>query len=114
MDEDNQLGLAHGQILMSENIDALRVRIDAALQVIKGEVDDPTQGVDYFGIIFSNTPLSIKVQELTRVIRSLDGVDSVDFIDAKLDDKTGALSFKFNIYSVYGQMEYDKTFEIIA
>ena len=96
------------------DIDALRVRIDAALQVIKGELDDATQGVDYFGIILSNTPISMKVQELSRVIKSIDGVTGLTFDNAIMDKKAQTLSFYFTIYSAYGEFSYNTTFENIA
>lgn len=114
MNEEDELQLAHGQIMMKQELEALRVRIDAALQVIKGEVDDQDIGVDYFGIIFSNTPISMKVQEICRVILLQDGVEDVEFENAEVDKRTGALHFRFTIYSVYGEFDYDKTFENIA
>lgn len=109
--DGNDLVLQDGQIKVVSDIEALRIRIDAALQVFKGEVDDPTQGVDYFGIIFSKTPLSIKVQELCRVINSLEGVSSVNFDNAFLDNRNGQLTFQFTIKSVYGELKYDKVIE---
>lgn len=95
-------------------LEALRVRIDAALQVVKGEVDDPNLGVDYFGIIMSNTPLSMKIQEIARVVNSLDGVESLQFDRAEVDRKSGTLELYFTIKSVFGDLEYNKTFENIA
>ena len=112
--EEDELQLAHGEIMMKQELEALRVRIDAALEVIKGEVDDETVGVDYFGIVFSNTPISMKVQEISRVILLQDGVDDVEFNNAVVDRRTGALHFSFTIYSVYGEFDYDKTFENMA
>lgn len=92
--------------------EALRVRLDSALQVVKGEVDDNNLGVDYFGVIFSDTPLSLKVQELCRVMRQIDEVQDIQFLRAETNTKKNTLSFYFNITSIYGELSYDKTFEL--
>lgn len=114
MDRDNELSIGtEGQISLVNKINALRVRLDAALQVVKGEVDDLDQGVDYFGIIFSDTPLSIKVQELCRVMRQIDEVQDIKFIKAEVDNKKQAMTFYFEITSIYGQLQYNNTFENI-
>ncbi len=110
---DNDLVLQHGLIKVDTDMDALRTRIDCALQVIKGEVSDDSQGVDYFGVIFSGAPLEIKVQEICRVINNVEGVNSVKFIQATTDAKDRSLTFEFTIESVFGQLDYEKTFENI-
>jgi len=110
---DNDLMLQHGLIKVDTDLDALRTRIDCALQVIKGEVSDLNQGVDYFGIMFSGAPLEIKVQELCRVINNVQGVKSTKFKQATVDRKTGAMSFEFTIESVFGDIDYEKSFENI-
>ena len=112
MDKENKLSVgASGQIEMANKLDALRIRIDAALQIVKGELYDETQGVDYYGIIFSDTPLSMKIQEITRVIKTIDEVLEVRFRKAETDVKRSTLSFYFDIESVYGGFGYDYTFE---
>lgn len=112
MDKKNQLSIGgSGQIKMANKLDALRIRIDAALQIVKGELEDETQGVDYFGIIFSDTPLSMKIQELTRVIKTIDEVLEVRFVKAETNVKTNTLSFFFEIESVYGGFAYDYALE---
>ena len=114
MDKNNDLVLTKtGQISLVNRLDELRVALDAALQVVKGELDDETQGVDYFGIILSDTPLSIKVQELTRVIKQNSEVQDVKFVRAEVDKKSNKLSFYFDITSVYGDFSYNNSFEII-
>lgn len=110
---DNDLMLQHGLIKVDTDLDALRTRIDCALQVIKGEVSDLNQGVDYFGIMLSGAPLEIKVQELCRVINNVQGVKSTRFKQATVDRKTGAMSFEFTIESVFGDIDYEKSFENI-
>lgn len=112
MDKENNLSISpSGQMVMANKLDALRIRIDAALQVVKGELDDETKGVDYFGIIFSDTPLSMKIQELTRVMKTIEEVLEVRFIRAETNIRTSTLSFFFEIESVYGGFSYDYTFE---
>lgn len=112
MDKENELSISSsGQMVMANKLEALRIRIDAALQIVKGELDDETQGVDYYGIIFSDTPLSMKIQELTRVIKTIDEVLEVKFLKAETNVKTHTLSFFFEIESVYGGFSYDYTFE---
>lgn len=110
---DNDLMLQHGLIKVDTDLDALRTRIDCALQVIKGEVSDLNQGVDYFGIMLSGAPLEIKVQELCRVINNVQGVKSTKFKQATVDRKTGAMSFEFTIESAFGDIDYEKSFENI-
>ena len=112
--KENDLTMtADGQIAMKTKIDALRVRIDAALQVIKGEMDDSALGVDYFGVIFSDLPLSMKIQEICRVIKQIDEVYEVRFLRAEPNVKENTIAFYFEIESVYGTVDYDNTFENI-
>lgn len=112
LDENNDLTLQYGQIQMDHEIEALRVRIDAALQIVKGELDDQSLGVDYFGIIFSNTPMSMKIQEISRVIASVDGVLEIEYKTGTFDKRTNAMHFYFRIRSAYGDIDYDKLFEL--
>lgn len=104
----NDVSLQDGVIKTVTELDALRTRIDAALQVVKGELQDPNIGVDYFGIILSDTPIPIKVQELCRVINGIEGVKSVTYESGKLNKVNGTLSFRFTIHSVFGDIEYEK------
>lgn len=114
MNKENDLMLTKtGQINLVNKLDALRVALDSALQVVKGELDDTTQGVDYFGIILSDTPLSLKVQELSRVIMQNEEVQDVKFLRAEVNKKKNQLTFYFDITSIYGQFAYDNSFEII-
>lgn len=111
LNKENDLELKYGVLRVVEDLEALRVRIDAALQVVKGEMDDPNIGVDYFGIIFSNTPVSMKVQEISRVILQQEGVKNLEFNSAEFDRRAQAFIFKFTIHSIYGDFQYDRTFE---
>ena len=114
MNKDNDLMLTKtGQIAVVNKLDELRVALDAALQVIKGELEDSTQGVDYFGVVLSDTPLSMKVQELSRVIKQNTEVKDVKFLRAEVNRKENKISFYFDITSVYGEFSYDNSFEII-
>ena len=120
MDKENEVvsntyqdnGVAKTVIDVVDKREALRVRLDAALQVVKGELEDSNEGVDYFGIIFADTPLSIKVQELCRVMRMIDEVQDIQFLRAETNTVKNTLSFYFNITSIYGELSYDKTFEL--
>lgn len=114
MDKNNDLQIGStGQIVLANKLEALRNRLDAELQVIKGEVDDTTQGVDYFGIIFTESPISLKVQELCRAMHNIDEVQDIKFLRAEADKKKDTLKFYFEITSVYGVLSYDKEFENI-
>lgn len=113
-DPGNDVYAEYGLISMSSELEALRTIIDANLQVVKGEVPDETKGVDYFGIIFSNTPLPMKIQEITRVISNIDGVEEVYFLKAEQDHKSQDLKLYFKIQSVYGALEYNKNIENIG
>lgn len=114
LDNGNDVTSEHGLISMCSDLEALRTRIDANLQVIKGEVEDETKGVDYFGVVLSNTSLPIKIQEITRVISNVEGVDNVYFIKAEVDRKNHGLKLYFNIQSVYGALDYNKNIENAA
>ena len=113
-DPGNDVTAEYGLISMSSDLEALRTQIDANLQVVKGEVEDETKGVDYFGIVLSNTPLSMKIQEITRVISNVSGVQNVYFIKAEVNRKTQGLTLYFSIQSIYGVLEYNKNIENIA
>lgn len=107
-DPGNDVTLSQGQIDVVSELEALRVRIDAALQVVKGELQDPQEGVDYFGIIMSNTPIPIKIQELCRVINNIEGVKSTTYNSAILNKETGVLTFNFTVHSVFGDLLFEK------
>lgn len=113
-DPGNDVYAEYGIISTSSDLEALRTIIDANVQVVKGEVPDDTKGVDYFGIVLSNTPLSMKIQEITRVISNIDGVNDVYFLRAEQDHKTHTVSLYFSIQSVYGVLEYNKNIENIG
>ena len=113
-DPGNDVTSEFGIISMDSDLEALRTQIDANLQVIKGEVEDETKGVDYFGIVLSNTPLSMKIQEVTRVISNIAGVQNVYFIKADVNRKTHGLTLYFSIQSIYGTLEYNKNIENIG
>lgn len=113
-DNGNDVSLSHGNISIDTDLEALRTRIDANLQIVKGELQDSAMGVDYFGVIFGNGPLSFKVQELSSVISGIDGVREVLFNGAKTNKQTNTLTFEFTIKSIYGDIEYEKSFENIA
>ena len=114
LDTGNDVSAKYGLISISSDLEALRTVIDANLQTVKGEVPDDNKGVDYFGIVLSNTPLSMKIQEITRVISNINGVESVFFVKAEQDHKTRNVKLYFNIQSVYGTLEYNKSIENIA
>jgi len=108
LDEHNELVVNRGQIKLSTDMAALRQRIDFALQVVKGELQDQELGVDYFGIIFAATPISMKVQELTRVINKVEGVLDTKFINVSYNRKNDSLRFYFDIYTEYGKLSYER------
>lgn len=113
-DNGNDVSLTYGTISMATDLEALRIRIDAALQIIKGEMQDSNEGVDYFGVVFGDSPMFMKVQEISNTISNIEGVKEVLFDSSDYDSKTSTLSFRFTINSVYGDFEYEKTFENIA
>ena len=110
-DNGNDITSNFGILSVDSDLEALRTQIDCNLQTIKGEVEDDSKGVDYFGIVFANTPLSMKIQEITRIISNIDGVQDVYFLRAEQDPKTYQLSLYFKIQSVYGVLEYNKNIE---
>lgn len=110
-DPGNDVSLNYGTIRMDADLNAIATTITANLEVIKGELDDPNKGLDLFGIILSNTPLQMKIQEIARIINGVDGVMSSKFLGASQDKTNGTLTFSFEIESVYGTLDYEKTFE---
>lgn len=110
-DPGNDVSLAYGTIKMDSDLNAIATAITSNLEVIKGEVDDTEKGLDLFGIILSNTPLQMKVQEISRIINNVDGVMSSKFTGATIDRKNSSITFTFEIESVYGTLDYEKTFE---
>ena len=110
-DPGNDVSLAYGTIKMDSDLNAIATAITSNLEVIKGELEDPEKGLDLFGIILSNTPLQMKVQEISRIINNVDGVMSSKFTGATVDRKNSSITFTFEIESVYGTLDYEKTFE---
>ena len=110
-DPGNDVSLAYGTIKMDSDLNAIATAITSNLEVIKGEVDDTEKGLDLFGIILSNTPLQMKVQEISRIINNVDGVMSSKFTGATVDRKNSSITFTFEIESVYGTLDDEKTFE---
>lgn len=109
----NDVTSEYGVIKQVSGIDALRVRIDAALQIFKGELQNEDLGVEYFGVVLSGVPLQLKIQELSRVIRSLDGVESVEFESASTNAEND-LNINLTIKTVYGDIQYNRVFENIG
>lgn len=105
IDENNDLTTTNGQIDNNLDVNAIADRITNNLQTIKGELDNPDAGVDYFNIIFSNTPVSTKIQELVRVIKLVEGVSDVKFLNYQLKDQV--YTFHFYITTVYGPLDYN-------
>ena len=110
--DDNDLSITNGRITTVDKLNALRSRIQSALQTFKGETEDPDFGVDYFGIILENINPSYKIQEFKRVIESLDGVYNVEDYNYRQDKKTGVVTYSFTIKSVYGNISIDQTIEV--
>ena len=108
----NDLTTQFGQIKMVEGLEALRARIDAELQIVKGELQDPEAGVDYFGIIMANVPLQMKAQEITRVVMNIPDVQSITLVGATQNKQTHTLNMRFLIQSTYGSIDYNKDFEV--
>lgn len=98
-------------ISVDTDINALADQIDCALSTIKGEMDDSSEGVDYYNIVLANVPMSMKIRELSRVIYSVPGVRNVVYLASEKNNLTGALSFRFSIESIFGTMEYTKIIE---
>lgn len=110
--ENNDISIKNGRIITVDRLNALRSRIQSALQTFKGETENVDFGVDYFGIILENIDPSYKIQEFKRVIESLDGVYNVEDYNYKQDKKTGSVTYNFVIKSVYGNISIDQTIEV--
>lgn len=108
----NDLAMEFGGIKQVSELEALRIRIDAALQIVKGELQDPEEGVDYFGIVLSNVPIQMKAQEISRVVMNIPDVESITLTGAFTNVKEQSLTMEFEIQSTYGIIQYDKTFDI--
>lgn len=97
-----------GVIRVKKQMECLADRINTALATVRGELDDYSAGVDYYGIIFAKTPISLKIVEFTRVISAIEGVKDVEFISCKTNPQTGVWTFEFNVSSVYGDLTIQK------
>lgn len=112
-DNGNDVVAEYGVIKQVSDIDALRVQIDAALQIIKGELQDESLGVDYFGIVLTSVPLQLKLQELSRVLLKIEGVESAELVSASTSAR-GELNLSLKIKTSYGDIDYNRTFENIG
>jgi hypothetical protein len=90
---------------MSKDAKSVVQEIENELQLIKGELDDENRGVDYYGIIFSNTPINMKVAEFVRVIQMNPYVKEVTMTKFTKDPKTGTAHFSFTMNSIFGDLE---------
>jgi len=111
-DANNDVALTSGNISIVYDSKAIRNKIDNALRIIKGELDDPKIGVDYFNIIMAKTPISMKVQELVRVINSVDGVKETLFNKVNYDAQRQVYNFYFTINSIYGDINYETNIDL--
>lgn len=107
--KDGDLALIDGVIATDSDMKALANKIDCALSTLKGELDDESLGVDYYNIILSNVPMSMKIRELSRVIYGVQGVTEVTYLSSEKNTKTGELKFRFSIGTIFGTMDYEKT-----
>lgn len=105
LSDDNDLMLKGGKIDVVQNINALRSRLQSALQTFLGEVQGEEEfGVDYFGIILQNIHPAYKMQEFKRVIESISGVYEVEDYGYKQDLNKGIIEFTFTIKTIYGNI----------
>lgn len=111
--KDGDLAIKDGIISVDSDMKALADSIDCALNTLKGELDDPDAGVDYYNIVLSNVPMSMKIKELTRVIYNIEGVKDVTYVSSEVDNLNGVLRFVFSVDTVFGTMEYTKTIDNI-
>lgn len=110
LNDNNDIIIKNGQIDVPKNENALRARIQSALQTFIGEIQGEDEfGVDYFGIIFQNIHPSYKIQEFKRTIESINGVYEVESVDYKQDQKTGVATFTFNIKTIYGNISIEQS-----
>ena len=113
LDEHNDLIVKNGRIDTVDNLKALRVRIQNALQTFKGELEDNEQGVDYFGIMLREGISPVyKLQEFKRVILNVSGVSSIENSGYQQDKRTGNVTYIFIIKSIYGELTVDQTVEV--
>lgn len=105
---NGDLATFDGEIRIKSKMECLADRINAVLSTIVGETDDITEGVDYYGIVFAKTPISLKVVEFTRAIKTVEGVDDVQFVGCRTNPRSGVWTFIFDISSIYGNLKVEK------
>lgn len=111
VDENNDIVVKNGNLSVVEELEALKNRIQNALQTFKGEIEDTEQGVDYLGIILENINPVYKIQEFKRVIRNIYGVLDVTNATYRQDTQNGTAIFAFEISSIYGKFVIEQGVE---
>lgn len=94
-------------ILQTEtNLAMVRQMIDGAIKTLPNEVDGYA-GVDYWNVIFGNTPLLTKVRAVITAIQTVPTVSQVLFVQGAWENKTqGILRMAFNIQTTMGELMY--------
>lgn len=85
----------------------IRQEIDARVKTLPNEVDD-YDGVDYWNVIFNQTPILIKAQAIITAIKTINAVKDVVFNSYEYTDKqAGTLKMSFTVDSILGELNYD-------
>jgi hypothetical protein len=104
LDGNHDLALAAGDAVLTDGANRVRQGIDIALRIWLGEYFlDSDVGVPYLETIIVKSPSLPSIEAALRaVIRSVDGVQSVDSLTAMIDRRARSLSVSFTATSSYG------------
>ena len=104
LDSAHDLALAAGDAVLTDGANRVRQGVEIALRIWRGEYFlDSEVGVPYLETIIVKSPSLPSIEAALRaVIRSVDGVQSVDSLTAALDRQARSLSVNFTATSSYG------------
>lgn len=101
----------NGFLQYETDLAMVRQMVDARVKTLPNEVDGYA-GLDYWNIIFGQTPLMTKVRAVIQAIQTVPVVSQVMFVQSSwLSHDEGLLSMSFNIGTSLGDLKYQMTLD---
>lgn len=96
----------NGFLQIETDLAMVRQMVDASVKTLPNEVDG-FAGLDYWNIIFGQTPVMTKVRAVIQAIQTVPVVSQVMFIQSSfVSRQDGILSMSFNIATSLGDLKY--------
>lgn len=104
LDASHDLALSAGSAILTDGPNRVRQGVEIALKIWLGEYFlDSGIGVPYLETVIVKSPSLPSIEAALRaVIRSVNGVQSVDSLTATMDRRARSLSVAFTATSSYG------------